>query len=206
MDEQTWAKANVARASAPFIPLRLDTERYPAFADRFGVEILPTTLVIDPNERLVTSVPGVVPAEDMRDLLGRVIAGWDLYQRHALSFGDPDALLLVADYLGDIGNIDGGANLLRVAGGVLRSQGAERGRIQVVELKLAQASVLQGKLNEAESEFDRLSRDGEAPEIRAGALAGLVDIHRRRGKGVLADRVLARLHAEYPEIANELGL
>jgi uncharacterized protein YyaL (SSP411 family) len=206
MDAETFGNADVVERVAAFVALKVDADRYEAFADRYEVTLLPTTFVLTPTGKRVITLRGVVDAPDMIELLGLVDDGWDGYHEALQRPADPAALETVATYLARIGNAPEALRSLRLAASLLRSSGAEQARVQSVEIKVAQASLANGQWQSAMAEFDRLSRDGAAREIRAMALVGMMDIHRSRGREADAAALLEVLQQDYPDAVEALGL
>ena len=206
MDAETFADPDVVERIGAFVALKVDADREAAFADRYEVTLLPTTVVLTPTGKRVVTLRGVVDAPDMIDLLGLVADGWDGYYEAIQRPADPAALETVATYLARIGNAPEALKTLRLASSLLRSSGAEQARVQSVEIKVAQASLANGQWQSAMAEFDRLSRDGVAREIRAMALVGMMDIHRSRGREAEAAELLDVLQQDYPDAVEALGL
>jgi len=206
MDAETFGNADVVERAGSFVVLKVDADRNEALADRYEVTLLPTTFVLTPTGKPVITMRGVVGAADMVELLGVVDDGWDGYFDAIQRPADPDALEVAATYLARIGNAPDALKSLRLAASLLRSSGAEPARVQAVEIKVAQASLANGQWQSAMAEFDRLSRDGVAREIRAMALVGMMDVHRTRGRETEAAELLEVLQQDYPDAIEALGL
>jgi len=205
MERATYGDAAVIRATSAFVALRLDADSHGTFANRYAVDVLPSTLVLEPNGRLVTAVGGVVEAGPMADLLTRVARGWSTYRDDAARPGDPEAQERAASFLAGIGNPEGAARALNLAAMTLRANRAPAERVQVVEVKLARARLENRDWPGAQSEFERLAREGVVPEVRAMALAGWAATARERGRVEEADRLLERLRSEYPDLADRIA-
>ncbi len=206
MDAETFGDAGVVEHAGTFVALKIDADRNEALADRYEISLLPTTLVLTPDGKPVITLRGVVDAPDMVELLALVDDGWDAYHDASQRPADPAALEEVATYLARIGNAPDALKSLRLAASLLRSSGADPARVQAVEIKIAQASLANGQWQSAMAEFDRLSRDGVAREIRAMALVGMMDIHRSRGRVTEAAELLKQLQQDYPDAVEALGL
>lgn len=206
MERETYGNPEVISALRGFVAVQLDAERDGKRADRYGVTILPTTLVLEPNGRLVASVSGQLGPDAMLRLIEQVSNGWSDYRGAVASPGDPDAMDRAAGYLVRLGNFDGAARMLQLAAGRLRADGASDERIHSTELKIAQAKFAAGAWREAEAEFRRLADTGASPTIRAMALVGLADGAERQGRASVAERFRRQVREEYPEIARRLDL
>lgn len=206
MDAETYGNAEVIQRAGAFVALKIDADLNEAFADRYDVTLLPTTLILTSNGKEVLKVRGVIGASEMLELFGRVDDGWDAYLDAIQRPADPQALETVATYLAKLGNRAESRKALNLAAALLRSSGAEPVRVQSVEIKLAQASLASGEWRSATAEFDRLANDGASREIRAMALVGLMDVHRSRGRSTEAAEVLEVLQRDYPDAIEALGL
>lgn len=206
MERETYAHPDVIAELDAWVAVKLDADVHDRQANRYDVSILPTTLVLEPNGRLVVAVPGQLGPEQMLDLLARVGAGWSDYRAAMGKPGDADAMERAASYLVTLGNFEGAARALQLSAMQLRGSGAPAERIHEVELKIAQAKLADGAWREAEAEFDRLAEAGAVPAIRAMALLGLADSAERRGQTSSAERIRRKIRDRYPEIAGRLGL
>lgn len=63
MDRNTFADANVQKRVADFVPLKIDVDRQSEIAQRYGIEGLPTTMVIDTEGKPVTTAVGYLDPE-----------------------------------------------------------------------------------------------------------------------------------------------
>ena len=206
MDAETFGNPDVIRRADMFVTLKVDADEDEAFADRYDVTLLPTTLVLTSTGKEVLKLRGVVDAPEMLEVFGRLEDGWSAYNDAVQRPADPDALETVATYLAHIGNPRDAQRALRLAASLLRSSGAEPVRVQTTEIKLAQATLATGDWRAAMAEFDRLSRDAVAREVRAMALVGMMDVHRSRGRSTEADALLEVLQRDYPDAVEALGL
>jgi thioredoxin-related protein len=55
-----------------FTLLRIDTDKQPALAQRFGITGLPTTLILNAKGEVLLTQPGYMPPEDYLRMLARV--------------------------------------------------------------------------------------------------------------------------------------
>jgi uncharacterized protein YyaL (SSP411 family) len=206
MERETYAHPDVIEALGSFVAFKLDAEVEGDRADRYGVSILPTTLVLEPNGRLVIAVPGQLGPDAMLRLVRGVQAGWSDYRAAMGHPGDADAMERAAGYLVGLGNFEGAARALQLAVMQLRAANAPPTRVHEMELKIAQARLADGAWREAEAEFNRLARTGAAATIRAMALVGLADSAQQRGLISVAERFRRQVREQYPEIAARLDL
>lgn len=206
MERETYAHPEVIAALDTWVAVKLDAEVHDRLATRYDVSILPTTLVLESNGRLVASIPGQLGPDRMLDLIARVDAGWSGYREAMARPGDADAMERAAGYLVTLGNFAGAARSLQLSAMQLRGAGAPSERVHEVELKIAQAKLADGAWREAEAEFDRLAKGGAVPTIRAMALVGLADSAERRGQTSNAERIRRKIRDDYPEVAARLGL
>ena len=63
MDRNTFTDANVQKRVADFVALGIDVDRQPEIAQRYRIESLPTTLVIDAEGKPVTGAVGYLDPE-----------------------------------------------------------------------------------------------------------------------------------------------
>lgn len=70
MDRNTFTDANVQKRVADFVPLKIDVDRQPEIAQRYGIEGLPTTMVVDAEGKPVTSAVGYLDPERFLKVLG----------------------------------------------------------------------------------------------------------------------------------------
>lgn len=206
MERETYAHPDVIAKLDAWVAVKLDTEVDEGPANRYDVSILPTTLVLESNGRLVVAVPGQLGPDRMLELIAKVDAGWSDYREAMGQPADADAMERAAGYLVTLGNFEGAARALQLSAMQLRRSGAPLERVHEVELKIAQAKLADGAWREAEAEFDRLADAGALPTIRAMALLGLADSAERRGQTSSAERLRSKVRDRYPEVAARLGL
>ncbi|HEY3379359.1 MAG TPA: thioredoxin fold domain-containing protein, partial [Armatimonadota bacterium] len=71
MDEDTFTNAEVQHRMKDFVPVRINTDHDPEFAQRYGVSGLPTTLVLDATGKVKLSQSGYLPPQDYLQLLAQ---------------------------------------------------------------------------------------------------------------------------------------
>ena len=64
LDKETLSDPDVQKKLKDFVLLKLDTEENPDLAARFGIQGLPTTLVLDENGKVVEEQAGFMPPQD----------------------------------------------------------------------------------------------------------------------------------------------
>lgn len=201
MERVTWSDARVIDAvGAGFVPLKVDADANDPFASRYRVEILPTTLVLDPSGREITRLVGLTGPDEMLATLSRIREGYDAYLEEIGRPDRPASLRAAAAYLSHVGNPAGAARLLKTAVGLLvRKDPASAER---TELDLAQAQYRAGDERQAVASLERLSERAEAPAVRGDALVAIVRMERERGHDAAARRAFDRLRAEFPDLAS----
>lgn len=71
MERDTFSKAEVQEKLGAFVPLKLDTDKEPQLAQRYKIEGLPTTLVLDATGKVLISQSGyMTPAQYLELLAG----------------------------------------------------------------------------------------------------------------------------------------
>jgi thioredoxin-related protein len=63
MDREVFAQPEVARALEGWVPVRVDGNRHPHLAMRYGVEAFPTFFALSPEGKVVTGFTGTRPAD-----------------------------------------------------------------------------------------------------------------------------------------------
>lgn len=72
MERDTFTDANVQKRVADFVPLKIDVDRQPEIAQRYGIEGLPTTMVVDAEGKPVTTAVGYLDPERFLKVLNGV--------------------------------------------------------------------------------------------------------------------------------------
>jgi thioredoxin-related protein len=74
MEQNTWAnEAMHERLQTEFIPLRLDADKHPELAAKFGVEGFPATLIYGSNRRLLGQFVGYAPLDLVLQMLDQLL-------------------------------------------------------------------------------------------------------------------------------------
>ena len=63
MERNTFTDANVRKRVTDFVPLKIDVDRQPEIAQKYGIEGLPTTAVVDAEGRVLTGAVGYLDPE-----------------------------------------------------------------------------------------------------------------------------------------------
>lgn len=71
MDENTFTNAEVQQQMKNFVPVRINTDNDPAFAQRYSVTGLPTTLVLDATSKIKLSQSGYLSPKAYLQLLAQ---------------------------------------------------------------------------------------------------------------------------------------
>jgi len=71
MDQDTFTNTTVQSRMRDFVPLKLDTDKEPELAQRYGITGLPTTLVLDASGTVVLSQAGYLPPTEYLQLLAQ---------------------------------------------------------------------------------------------------------------------------------------
>jgi len=71
MDADTFANAEVQQRMRDFTLLKIDTDKEPEIARRYGISGLPTTLVLDAAGKVILNRAGYLPPKDFLQLLAQ---------------------------------------------------------------------------------------------------------------------------------------
>ena len=206
MEARTYGNPQIIKESEKFIPLRINADADDGFSAKYGASILPTTLFLDHEGRLLGKISGVIGYTDLYGVMQRILQGYDEYLTHVQNPDVPASQLAVASYLIRIGNTSGAVSVLRRHLKQLQEEGGrDPGEVEVVELRLAASLVADGRSSQALPILHRLSTSATSPEVQGNALYGLVRAQRARGEILKAERALLRLKKEFPELAAGLN-
>jgi thiol:disulfide interchange protein len=84
MERTTFVDDEVKRSLTGFVPLKIDVDRQPQVAARYGVEGLPTTLVVDAHGKPVAQAVGYLDAKEYVKTLGDLRAAQSKLKRDVL--------------------------------------------------------------------------------------------------------------------------
>lgn len=69
MDKQTYTDAKVQAELAKFIPVKIDVDKEPDAAKKYGIQSIPTTIILDPSGKQLASEVGFIDAKKFTALL-----------------------------------------------------------------------------------------------------------------------------------------
>jgi YHS domain-containing protein len=77
MEEDVFPQpAVVAAIEANYVPVKLNTDYFPATARQYGIHALPTDIIITPQGQLIQKQEGMLAAPEYANLLGRMAANF----------------------------------------------------------------------------------------------------------------------------------
>ncbi len=199
---RTYGNPQIIKASEQFVALRINASANDGFMMKYGATILPTTLFLDHQGRLLGKISGVIGPTDLYGVMQRILAGYEDYLVHVQRPDEPESQLEVASYLVRIGNAAGAVSVLRRYLEQLQAESEVNDhQVEMVELRLAGSLVADGRSDQAVTILYRLSTSAASSHVQGRALYGLVHTQRARGEILEADRALQRLKKEFPELA-----
>ena len=202
MAVRTYGNPQIIKASERFVTLRINASADDGFTMKYGATILPTTLFLDHQGRLLGKISGVIGPTDLYGVMQRILAGYEDYLVHVQRPDEPESQLEVASYLVRIGNTAGAVSVLRRYLEQLQAVSEVNDhQVEMVELRLAGSLVADGRSDQAVTILYRLSTSAASSHVQGRALYGLVRTQRARGEILEADRALQRLKKEFPELA-----
>jgi thiol:disulfide interchange protein len=71
MERETFSDAKVQRSLIGFVPLKLDVDKQPRLAAQYGVEAMPTTLVVDGNGKPLVGAVGYLDVDKFLAVLAK---------------------------------------------------------------------------------------------------------------------------------------
>jgi thioredoxin-like negative regulator of GroEL len=206
MAVRTYGHPTIIKGSENFIPLRINADADAGFSVKYGATILPTTLFLDHEGRLLGKISGVIGHTDLKGVMDRILDGYDEYLTHVQRPEEPASQLAVASYLLRIGNTSGAVSVLKRHLKQLQEESTiDPGQIEAAELRLAASLVADGRAGQAIPILHRLSTSATNSTVQGNALYGLVRAQQARGEILKADRALVRLKKEFPELAAGLN-
>jgi thioredoxin-like negative regulator of GroEL len=201
MAVRTYGNPQIIKASERFVTLRINAGANDSFTMKYGATILPTTLFLDHQGRLLGKISGVIGPTDLYGVMQRILAGYEEYLTHVQRPDEPESQLAVASYLVRIGNTSGAVSVLRRYLEQLQAKSeVNYHQVEIVELRLAGSLVADGRSDQAVMILNRLSISAASSNVQGRALYGLVHAQRARGEILKADRALQRLKKEFPEL------
>ena len=171
MEATTFRDPSVVGALGAFVPLKVDADAQPVFVERYRVEAFPTYLLLDGEGLELARLTGYQDAASLREALGRVVEGYDVYAGSVGARGDPRAQREAAAYLRRVGNPGRAVELLRWASRLnVDLPPAER---EVLEVELAAAQVEAGDRRSGLRALKKLAGSARDPAARAAAQKAL---------------------------------
>jgi thioredoxin-like negative regulator of GroEL len=206
MEATTFRHPDFRLRAAGFIPLKINADADVKFADRYQANILPTTLFLDHEGRLLGKISGMIESTDLCAIMDRILAGYPDYLQDLEHTDQPVTQMAISGYLLRIGNSSGSVSVLQQTMVTIReTKPLNQEQYEIVELRLAGSLVQDGKASEAVKILQRLASTSASKVVQGRALFGLVKTERNRGELLKAERALRRLKREYPELAIQLN-
>lgn len=200
MEEHTYTDAAVVGAVfESFVPLKVNADAQEVFAERYRAEVLPATLILDGEGRVLARREGLLEAPTLRSLLETAARGYEAYLTRRAQQDRPAAILADADYLLELENGEAAASLLKKW--LKKMRDADPEQIDFVRILLAEAQVMAGRHGSAISTLNKLAENGATDQVRARSLDLLARAERDRGRSDAAQLAAERLRSEYPDLA-----
>lgn len=74
LDSDTYSDSRVHAASGKFICVKIDAEKEPAIANKYGVTGYPTIIFLDGNANLISKIPGYLPPDRFLENMNKVLS------------------------------------------------------------------------------------------------------------------------------------
>jgi thioredoxin-related protein len=74
LDSDTYSNANVSAAAKKFICVKIDAEKQPALASKYGVAGFPTIIFLSSNGGIISKVPGFLPPDQFLAMMNKILA------------------------------------------------------------------------------------------------------------------------------------
>ncbi len=81
MERTTFVDKRVQRQMMKFVPVKIDVDRQRKFAVRYGIQGMPTTMIVGSDGKPITSVIGYLDADHFLEFLSRVKSNSYPYHR-----------------------------------------------------------------------------------------------------------------------------
>jgi thioredoxin-like negative regulator of GroEL len=206
MEARTFRHPRFQQKAAGFVPLKVNADADVKFADKYQANILPTTLFLDHEGRLLGKISGMIGATELAAVMGRILSGYPDYLQDLEHSDQPVTQMAISGYLLRIGNSSGSVSVLQQTMTTIKEvKPWNQVQYEIVELRLAGSLVADGKASEAVKILKRLSEDATSEDVQGRALFGLVETERNRGELLKAEKALRRLKRDYPELAIQLN-
>jgi len=202
MEEKTWNLPTVIEAMNSFVALKVDSDANEVFTLRYDAEVLPATLFLDGEGRLITRLTGFVGDETLLQTMTAVREGYDAYLAAQPYKNDPAVMEQLSDYFRSAGNPGEAVDLLKRS--IRKDRQASADLLESRQIKLAEALILADRPERAAKSMSRLAERATVPENRGRALEALVKAERASGRDTQAAEALERLRTRFPERAAAL--
>ncbi|GEM_PF-3475031 len=196
MDERTWHDPEIIQAAGRFIPLKVDSDANEVFVTRYDADVLPATLFLDGEGRVITRLTGYTDQAHLLRVMRTVLDGYETYLAAMAADPGPAGLADLSDYYLAVGNPAKAADLLKRA--IKKDRGAAPEVSEQRELKLAEALLQDGRPDPAVKCASRIVEKSAVPAHRKRALELLVNAEKARGKESRSAAALERLNREFP--------
>jgi thioredoxin-like negative regulator of GroEL len=171
MEEKTWSNLSVQERVERFVALKVDADANEVFTSRYDAEVLPATLFLDGEGRLITRLTGYADPSLLNRTMDAVLSGYEAYLPLAGGKNDLDGMERLAAYYNACGNPFSAARLLRKA--MKQAKKEHPDRIPDLEMQLAETLLLTDRPEQGAKSLERLAQGGGDPEIRSRAQAAL---------------------------------
>jgi thioredoxin-like negative regulator of GroEL len=189
MEARTFQHPGFRQKASGFVPLKINADADVKFADRYQANILPTTLFLDHEGRLLGKVSGMIGPTELCAIMDRILAGYPDYLKDLEHTDQTVTQMAISGYLLRIGNSSGSVSVLQQTMVTIKgSNPLNQEQYEIVELRLAGSLVADGKASEAVKILQRLSSTSASKVVQGRALFGLVKTERSRGELLKAER------------------
>lgn len=171
MEEKVWSDPGIRDRMQRFVPLKVDADANEVFTARYDAEVLPATLFLDGEGRLITRLTGYVAPEMLGRVMDAVSAGYEEYMALVGAKDDLDGMSRLASYYLSCENSPEAARILRKA--VKRARKGSGDRLESLELQLAETLLESESPEQGAKSLERLVSDGADPDTRHRARAAL---------------------------------
>lgn len=171
MEEKTWSNRSVQERVEQFVALKVDADANEVFTSRYDAEVLPATLFLDGEGRMITRLTGYVDPAMLNRTMDAVLSGYQDYLPLAGGKNDLDGMEQLAAYYNACGNPFTAVKVLRKA--IKQAKRENPGQIPSLELQLAETLLLTDRREQGVKSLERLGQEGSDPVIRSRAQAAL---------------------------------
>ena len=193
MDETTYRDPSVKAEAENFVLTKVDADVQLPIIERYRVVAFPSVLFLDEKGNEIARFTGYRKASELAPKMKTVREGFERYRKARETESD---LEFLGDYFMTAGNPAGAAARYRSAA---KELGADPGKRDACEMKLAAAELEAGHTKSAIAAYDRISRNAVDPQCRADALVALIATQFANGKRKDAQAARLRLAKEFPD-------